>query len=79
MAVYRACSQRGVLFGVGGKRREQITSLNSGEKKSTGQYVSEFLSLERCDTTASQLQSVADAGRGLEKENESCVRVISWS
>ena len=49
MAVYRACSQRGVLFGVGGKRREQITSLNSGEKKSTGQYVSEFLSLERCD------------------------------
>jgi hypothetical protein len=42
-----------------------------------GSYVSEFLSLGRCDTTASQLQSEADVGRGPEK-NESCVRDISW-
>jgi hypothetical protein len=73
----RAYSQRGVRLGVVGKRHERATSLNSGGK-STGQYVSEFLSRGRCDITASQPQLVADAGRGPEKKNESCVHDIGW-
>jgi hypothetical protein len=65
-------------FRGGGKEARASYEPELRRERVQGSYVSEFLSLGRCDTTASQLQSEADVGRGPEKKNESCVRDISW-